>query len=376
MTVIVEIDADRGIVRKLAEMAGDRERLAAETSILRDAAHPGVVQILPGLTTGDPELLEFRMVDGSTIAERSPLDPLEVAWVGAALATTVADLHDIGIAHRAIEPSHVLIDRGGRPVLCGFGSARRASSTADFAREKRADVAALAQMLIQSSKNLPGGRFSSALRAAANGKQRAWWRGDAIDARSLARVLGAAVPAGHPPSATPARVSRPRGRRASVLRAALLVITAAVLLYAAVQSISRVHDRAGVATAGAGAAATPIHADSPGPCPPQDDGCVPVADPAGVVGGRFRVLGAAGVIVLGRWACTSEATPAVLDLASGAVWVFDSWPASHQHETARLVATVRDASSLSVVPQRAGECDRIAVARTGRRAALLDPRQQ
>lgn len=39
----------------------------------------------------------------------------------AAVATTVADLHAMGVVHGRIEPSHVVVDGVGRPVLCGFG---------------------------------------------------------------------------------------------------------------------------------------------------------------------------------------------------------------------------------------------------------------
>lgn len=367
MSVMVEIDAARGVVRKVAEGPVDERRLAAEASTLRAAAHPGVVQILPAAAAGEPGVLELRMVRGPTIAERSPLDFPDMAWVGAALATTVADLHDIGIVHRAIDPEHVLIDQSNRPVLCGFGSARRANGTIDFARERRADVAALARTLIRCSRDLPGGRVSSALRAAAEERQRARWRGAAVDARALARTLAAAASSGSAQGAGSARARRCTRRR-PVLLVALFALAATLALYASVQlkGARGVHSDAGATAIEAGAAARA--------CPPGDGGCVPVPDPGGVVDGGYRILGASGAIVLGRWTCTAGSTPAILDRASGTVWVFDSWPAIGQQVTARLVGTVADASSLRVVPGRTRPCDRIAVERSGRRPALLDPR--
>src|SRR5204863_3836439 len=47
----------------------------------------------------------------------------------AAVAETVADLHAIGVIHGRIEPSHVLVAGGGRPILCGFAGGGRVGTT-------------------------------------------------------------------------------------------------------------------------------------------------------------------------------------------------------------------------------------------------------
>jgi serine/threonine protein kinase len=52
-----------------------------------------------------------------------PLPLARAAALVAALAETVADLHQIGLVHGRVEPSHVVIGARGQPVLCGFAGA-------------------------------------------------------------------------------------------------------------------------------------------------------------------------------------------------------------------------------------------------------------
>jgi hypothetical protein len=47
----------------------------------------------------------------------------EVAGLGAAVATTLADLHDAGITHGRVGADHILVGTAGGPVLCGFAEA-------------------------------------------------------------------------------------------------------------------------------------------------------------------------------------------------------------------------------------------------------------
>ena len=59
-----------------------------------------------------------------------------IAGLGAAVATTLADLHGVGIVHGRIDASHVLVGDDGRPRLCGFshpGGAEPADDVAGLA---------------------------------------------------------------------------------------------------------------------------------------------------------------------------------------------------------------------------------------------------
>ena len=111
-------------------------------------------------------------------------------------------------------------------------------------------------------------------------------------------------------------------------------------------------------------------------CPAQDDGCVPLTGgvtPNGRVGLGYRIAGASGVVVLGRWDCRSTSTPAVLDPATGRVWVFDSWPRSGSQASARLVAIDPGGSTLRVIPQVRTYCDLIEIEGGGRPPLLANP---
>ena len=50
-----------------------------------------------------------------------------VARIGAALLTTVRDLHGIGWVHGRIRPDHCIVGATGGITLCGFGAAHRAT---------------------------------------------------------------------------------------------------------------------------------------------------------------------------------------------------------------------------------------------------------
>jgi hypothetical protein len=132
--VIVSIDHEAGVVRKEATSAAEAARLANEALVLRVARHPGVVRLLHF----DGRVLETRWVDGPSAGSLTPCQ-------GAALATTLADLHAIGVVHGAVEPSHVLVPADGKPVLCGFGQGALGASRGD--PRLADDVAALATML-------------------------------------------------------------------------------------------------------------------------------------------------------------------------------------------------------------------------------------
>ena len=75
--------------------------------------------------------------------------PGGLAGLVASLATTVADLHDLGIVHGRLSADHVSSTPANRPVLCGFGDAirshrRRAAASGGARRRRRARLAAAA----------------------------------------------------------------------------------------------------------------------------------------------------------------------------------------------------------------------------------------
>lgn len=100
----------------LFEKRGDR--VEAEAAALAAARLPGVVE----LVDGSDGVLRTRLVkDARSLAEMGPLTHDEVAGILASVATTLADLHDRGVAHGGLDAEHVLVRSDGQPVLCSLG---------------------------------------------------------------------------------------------------------------------------------------------------------------------------------------------------------------------------------------------------------------
>ena len=141
-SVTISRSEDRLIAVKQApaERAGEIER---EAEVLRRLSHPGVVEIIDLRRDGDgAAALHTEFVGSDNWATRPLTDPVVRAGAAAALAAVVADLHDIGIAHRNLDGSHVLHGGGDRPVLCSFGRSGDAGP-----EHRREDLVALADLV-------------------------------------------------------------------------------------------------------------------------------------------------------------------------------------------------------------------------------------
>ena len=112
--------------------AQDGARLSAMAEILDLVRHPGVVALgaspegLADPTPGPAGTIELRLrwPVGQTLRELAPaLRVGEIAGLGAVLATTLADLHDLGVAHGGVGMDAVIVTEVGAPVLGGFQAA-------------------------------------------------------------------------------------------------------------------------------------------------------------------------------------------------------------------------------------------------------------
>jgi hypothetical protein len=110
--------------RKAAADPSQVHRIVAEAEVLEAARLPGVVELIGIEGDADRPVLVTARVDGPDLST-AHLPLAEVAGVVAAVATTLADLHDLGLVHGALTGEHVLLGGDGRPVLCGFGYAAR-----------------------------------------------------------------------------------------------------------------------------------------------------------------------------------------------------------------------------------------------------------
>jgi hypothetical protein len=332
-------------VRKEARTAQERARLEREGRVLAFARHPGVVELL----AAEPEALILRRVDGGSLADSASAASAarsehEVAALGSAIATVLADLHDIGVAHGRVAASHVLLEPDGRPVLCGLGHGRCPGMP--DGPDPADDVADLGAMLASLVAPGTSGALSRAL--VHTGHARPSRR---PTARDLSRTL-AGVAAGAPlPGAIRRRVAA-RPRPPDRARKRFLETGHGELVAAAAVAVAVV----GLTLA---ASRTRARATAPHQTPVVVSGGVVVT-----ANGRYRVGGPGDEVVLGRWRCIvgAGALAAVLRTSTGAVWVFDGWATPARALDPRLVARVPGATALRAARVAPG-CDRLVVVR-------------
>lgn len=407
-TTEVLAGATSAIVVKRATGA-DVSTLRAEAARLEVAAHPGVVQLVS--SCGTDEAWELRLAHaGRPVDLVGLLPPTVVAGVVAAVAATVADLHERGTVHGRIDASHVLIGRHGRPVLCGLGPEPAGASTAD-------DVAALGSLL---ATLLASGTDMEPIPERRWLKRSSWsgWERRSLlliadqacadpptrrpTARRLAATIAEAVPgaiveARHSSASTePAPSDSIEMLRSTASTAALrptprLTVLACALLGVAVLGAGTLRAmRPDTVTEGGPLAAaehvaqptTSTSIDLPptttaySPKPPvlcvvpsgtaaASAACVEpvlVDGTTVVVGARRYEVGRNGdLVVLGDWDCDGNATPAALRPSTGEVFVFTSWSADGD-VVVRPTARVPNAATVHV-EAGAGACATLVVQR-------------
>ncbi|MBL8900513.1 MAG: serine/threonine protein kinase [Planctomycetes bacterium] len=119
----------------LVASADARQRFVREAHALGRVRHPHVVAIHDVQVS--PELCAYAMewIGGGSLAQRlaassAPLDPVEAARLGVALARALEALHGVGLVHRDVKPSNVLLRAAGVPALGDFGLVRDAEQSA------------------------------------------------------------------------------------------------------------------------------------------------------------------------------------------------------------------------------------------------------
>ena len=108
----------------------DLERAEREARLAAQLSHPHVVAVFNLLV--DPETqvhwLVMEHVDGTNLSrlvrDEGPLAPDEAAPMLAQVADALVAAHDVGIVHRDVKPSNILVDRRRRAMLSDFGIAR------------------------------------------------------------------------------------------------------------------------------------------------------------------------------------------------------------------------------------------------------------
>ncbi|MBW3644676.1 MAG: protein kinase, partial [Actinobacteria bacterium] len=422
----------RLVIVKEAASGDAADRLRREAEMLRQASHPGVVELvgIDELDGGGAALTTVFVAGGTLGDSAGRLEPAAMARVVAGLATTLADLHDRGIVHGRVSADHVLLaSTSGKPVLCGLAEARTVERPAEAAPDATDDTEALAALV--ATLTSPGSDpLTGALRQAVE----RWHAGAARPTlRSLAVALAGLVPdepLAAEPGTTTGRSLPPRRRSAPHRRPGLrwlgvagagagavaVGIVAAVALASAggePSSPAAVNPPVAAAvpersTSTSSPATTstvpplttvpppptteaPVRVFPPPECPPADppaadvdgDGCPdPVEVSDGVVaaaGARWQVGAPDDLVVIGDWDCDGLATPAVVRPSSGHVWTFPRWADDSDGDgvVAEPVGVVPAPVSKATVVEDAGSsgggrCDGIEVIASGGDRRLVD----
>ncbi|WP_183100938.1 serine/threonine-protein kinase [Nocardioides pelophilus] len=106
----------------------DLERAEREARLAAQVIHPNVISVFDFVTEGDSHWLVTEYVDGTTFAsmigDRGGLSPDEAAPMLLQAAEALATAHRLGIVHRDVKPSNILIGLDGTVKLSDFGIAK------------------------------------------------------------------------------------------------------------------------------------------------------------------------------------------------------------------------------------------------------------
>lgn len=103
------------------------QRFKRESSLLSDMSHPNIIPVIDYGESKGMVFMVMPFVEGDTLQNRIEKGRIKVRdrerWI-VQIADALRFAHELGIIHRDVKPSNVLIDQAGNAMLTDFGLAR------------------------------------------------------------------------------------------------------------------------------------------------------------------------------------------------------------------------------------------------------------
>jgi serine/threonine-protein kinase len=102
-------------------------RFLREAKVHAQMSHPHIVTFYHATQVDGQLIMTTELVEGTTLAARRELGPLPVAEARSYLSQVLSALayaHGLGIVHRDVTPSNIILTSGGNVKLTGFGLAK------------------------------------------------------------------------------------------------------------------------------------------------------------------------------------------------------------------------------------------------------------
>ena len=160
----MSFDTDQpGSDRVIGHGNGDYERVMARIDILVRLEVPALilptrVALVHGEQVAVTEALSVHESLGAVLASRGSLRAGEVVWLGMGVATALASLHRVGLAHGAIEPAAVSVTGAGVGLAQLVDGAVKGAS-GDVRLAQADDIAALGTMLAEAVREQDSARL-------------------------------------------------------------------------------------------------------------------------------------------------------------------------------------------------------------------------
>ncbi len=134
--VWVARDATRGedVVAKILPADASEEHVALlrrEARLVRKLNHPGIVPVYAFERGPHGSAVLLRHMKGGDAGRLRGAPPLQVVRLAREVAGALGHLHDLGVVHRDVKPTNVLLDESGRAHLADFGIAAVAAVVDD-----------------------------------------------------------------------------------------------------------------------------------------------------------------------------------------------------------------------------------------------------